>query len=68
MKKTQQSGRGFCEELSFHVYEDVKRQSILVNVDHEWISTLVSGMERRKYKLVHVTEMPKTLTCVFTRG
>ena len=67
MKKTQLVGKSFCEELSFHVFEDVKRHSILVNVDHEWFSTLVSGMEKLRYKLVHVTEMPKTITCVFYR-
>ena len=44
---------------------EARRHSILVNIAHEWFSQLVTGMEKRRYKLVHVTEMPKSITCVF---
>jgi len=62
------SGKPFCEEFCSYVYEDQNRHSILINVDHEWFGTLVKGMEKRKYKLIHVTEMPNTITCVFVKG
>jgi hypothetical protein len=68
VKFTQSSGKFFCEEFSSHVYEDFNRHSILVNIDHEWFAALIKGMEKRKYKLVHVTEMPKSITCVFTKS
>ena len=68
MKSTHSSGKFFCEEFSTHVYEDLNRHSILVNIDHEWFGPLIKGMEKRKYKLAHVTEMPKSITCVFTKG
>lgn len=67
VKSTQSVGKFFCEEFSSHVYEDARRHSILVNIDHEWFGQLVTGMEKRRYKLVHVTEMPKSITCVFCK-
>lgn len=68
MKSIQSSGKFFCEEFSTNVYEDSNRHSILVNIDHEWFGPLIKGMEKRRYKLIHVTEMPKTITCVFIKG
>lgn len=68
MKSIQSSGKFFCEEFSTNVYEDSNRHSILVNVDHEWFGHLIKGMEKRRYKLIHVTEMPKSITCVFIKG
>ena len=61
-------GRSFCEEFCSHIYEDKINQSFLVNVDHEWFVTLNKGLERLNYKLVHFTEMPKSLTCVFVKA
>jgi hypothetical protein len=68
MKNTQTSARGFCEEFSTHIYEDKIHNSILVNIDQEWFPTLDLGLRKRGYKLIHVTEMPKTNTCVYQKA
>lgn len=68
MKKTHSSVRGFCEEFSSHVYEDKTHHSVLVNVEHDWFSIMDGGLKKLGYKLIHMTEMPKTLTCVYYKA
>lgn len=68
MKKTHSGVKGFCEEFSSHIYEDKLRHSILVNVDQEWFPTLEAGLKKFGYKVCHLTEMPKTVTCVFLKS
>lgn len=68
MKKTHSPVKGFCEEFSSHIYEDKVHHSILINVDQEWFSILETGMKRLGYRLCHMTEMPKTITCVFIKS
>lgn len=65
---TQSAGKVFCEEFSNLIHEDHTHKSILVNVDHLWYSHLVTGMNQRKYQVVHVTEMPNSVTAVFQKG
>lgn len=68
MKNTHSSVRGFCEEFSSHVYEDKNNHSVLINVDHEWFMIMDAGVKRLGYKLVHITEMPKSITCVYQKA
>jgi hypothetical protein len=59
---------GFCEEFTSHLYEDAKHNSILANIPGEWFDVFNKGMERRHYKLIHMTAMPKTLTVVYAKA
>jgi len=68
VKKTHLPVRGFCEEFATHIYEDRAHNSILINVDHDWFTTMDAGLKRHGYKLVHLTEMPKTVTCVYQKA
>ena len=67
MKNTQSPVVGFCEEFTDHIYDDAKHNSILVNIPVEWFNTFNKGMEKRNYKLVHLTQMPNTFTCVYQK-
>lgn len=68
MKCTQSIGKVLCEEFCPYVYEDKKHNSILVNVDAEWFPILSEAMKKVKYRLVHSTEMPKTVTAVYQKS
>lgn len=58
----------YCEEFCSHIYEDKLRNSILLNVETSWFETLYEGMRKRHYTLVHCTEMPSSITCVFLKN
>jgi hypothetical protein len=65
--KVQSPVISYCEEFCSHIYEDKLRNSILLNVGTSWFETLYEGMRKRHYTLVHCTEMPSSITCVFLK-
>ena len=54
-----------CEEFSEHIYSDIERGTILLNVDREWFSFLSDRLFPLGYKLLHKTSMENSITCVF---
>lgn len=54
-----------CEEFSRHVFSDKEHCSFIINVDVEWVDTLIERMNKIGFKIVAKIEMEKTITLVF---
>jgi hypothetical protein len=60
------NGIAICEEFSRHTYGDKENQSMLVNVSHDWVNSLINRMSRIGFKLITKIEMDMTTTVVFS--